>query len=682
MQAHALASPTGLTFAAPRVDDPTFNEWTGMPDEQREEIKALLILLARAGTSPRISTYFKEQALYAQRPGWSAVSLKRKWLAYRAARGDWRSLRDLRKISTTDRQLGLSATFLDHWQSLVIKNQRKTRPAHRALLRQLAQWRSGNSASAIPGYEIPPPDDPATGVPHGWHYRNLLRHQPDEWTLKAARIGRSAADANRVKVPTTRAGLLCGQFYLFDDLWHDIHVSHQGQLVRPLQLGAVDLASAKLVRYGMRPRLERADGTHDQIKEREMRFIVAAVLACDGYRTDEIGTTLVVEHGTAAISETMEAALRDHLGVTVDRSGILGPSGWAGQYDGRSKGNFRFKAALESLHNLIHNETAALPAPSGKDRDHAPEQTHGIKRYHDALVAAMAALPPEKAALLRLPALTWRQFDDILARIYDSINARRDHRLEGWAECGHEMIEWLVGDTWLSQRSLLASPVSSALSLSLSEVPSRVVRLSPSEVWKAGSAGLRRLSHAGAAVLLGPDLARERSVTAGLIEFEDADIGAGKHAYLARATTPMGNTVSLRDGERYACLANPFAPDHLLVLDAKGGFIGACKRWDRIRRDDVEGLHRKMGEVAHLEKERLTELARIGAKDTRDRIALHEHNARILTGEDPHATAAQRRLERAADSADLTDDDRTLFNPPDSDEPPHFSADEISDLLS
>jgi hypothetical protein len=82
--------------------------------------------------------------------------------------------------------------------------------------------------------------------------------------------------------------------------------------------------------------------------------------------------------------------------IKVERGGMQGAAAHAGQYAGRSKGNFRIKAALESLGNLIHNEMAFLPGQTGKDRQHAPEQLHGLLKHNDALL--LGALADFRAA--------------------------------------------------------------------------------------------------------------------------------------------------------------------------------------------------------------------------------------------------------------------------------------------
>src|ERR1700686_913306 len=95
-----------------------------------------------------------------------------------------------------------------------------------------------------------------TGYPLGWSERNLARFAPSETELTAARQGRSAAAAHRPLVYTTRRNLYVGQFFLFDDIWHDhfVNLLDTRQTGRPLEFHALDLASAYKISWGMRVR--------------------------------------------------------------------------------------------------------------------------------------------------------------------------------------------------------------------------------------------------------------------------------------------------------------------------------------------------------------------------------------------------------------------------------------------
>jgi hypothetical protein len=222
--------------------------------------------------------------------------------------------------------------------------------------------------------------NPETGYPRGWTERNLARYAPDELELAAARQGRSATDAKRSLVYTTRRDLYVGQYFLFDDIWHDHYCNLLAtrQTGRPLEFHGLDLASAYKMCWGMRLRREVADEKNGGTKMESLKWKTfvscsPAFFFTHGYNPR--GTTLVVEHATTAIDERVERCSRSRRAalIKVERGGMQGAAGHAGQYAGRAKGNFRIKAALESLGNLIHNEFA----DSFQDK---PERTASTRR--------------------------------------------------------------------------------------------------------------------------------------------------------------------------------------------------------------------------------------------------------------------------------------------------------------
>ena len=91
---------------------------------------------------------------------------------------DFRSLINRAKIPE---RRNLPAEFIEFWRSLCERNQRKCKPAHRALV---AAWRSG---AAIPGYEGT--DQPRHEIPAGWDYSNLMRYRPAKFELATMRQG-------------------------------------------------------------------------------------------------------------------------------------------------------------------------------------------------------------------------------------------------------------------------------------------------------------------------------------------------------------------------------------------------------------------------------------------------------------------------------------------------------------
>ncbi len=491
----------------------------------------------------------------------------------------------------------LPEAFLQEWKRRCEANQRKCKPAHRALLAQWQRWWRGDRRAALPGYSECPPPGTTGKHPDGWSYENLMRHAPPAYDLKAARVGRSAARAMLPLVYTTRADLWVGSHYMFDDLWHDhmVNVLDTAKTGRPLEFGAFDLYSACKFAWGMRVRVEGADGRMQGLKEDMMRMLVAKVLGQDGFSPR--GTVLVVEHGTAAIREELEKLLHDLSGgrITVTRSGMDGGGDALGIYAGRGRGNFRLKAAYESLHGLVHNEFADLPGQTGRNVELRPEALHGLLKHNDALVAAFAGLAlerPDLAALLRMPLLEFSQFLALTMDVYGRINQRVDHRIEGWG---------------------------ANVCCDLRNGVYHVRRLSPQEVWQRGRGALQRLAPEAVALILGPDLGEERHVRGPRFELMCKEVSPDPIIF---------NTVTVPPG-KYRAVFNPFQPDRVFFFNARGGLVAEARRVFRISRLDPEALRRAMGEAAHTEAVALGPLRERGALALQQRLEDARHNAAV-----------------------------------------------------
>ena len=276
--------------------------------------------------------------LIAQQRGVSHQTARRKYDSWNA--NGWRGLVNRAKAPE---KRGLNRDVIQHWQSLCEQNARKCKPAYDTLM---CQWHSGEP---IPG--IPAGTDRSV-LPRGLGYDNLMRHAPTKWDLNAARIGSKAADDFRPKVFTTREGLHVNEFIMFDDVWHDLDVVKIGhkEEMRLLQLHALDVLSGDQFARGIKPRLTDPE-TQKRVNltENEMLYLVAHVLSDIGFY--RCGCTLMVENGTAALSAALEDLLAKISGglIKVKRANIDRASAFAGQYCGAAKGNFRFKAAIESF---------------------------------------------------------------------------------------------------------------------------------------------------------------------------------------------------------------------------------------------------------------------------------------------------------------------------------------------
>ncbi len=541
--------------------------------------------------------------------GISYERTRAKFYAWLRADKDWRVCVNWAKAGRPSETV--NEEFLAWFLNLAGKHQRNTMAAWRVFARS---WKNGE---AVPGLDN---SLPRHRIPDSCSYKNLSRHLEKKKTaLTAMRRGLGAAKPLMPMVFTSRANLWVGGQKFIDDVWHDNFVTFNGQLVRVLQLSVQDCFSGAVTSWGCKPRWEKADGSHDQLKESYARLVLASDLYDHGYSPR--GTTIFAEHGTAAVSELVERILARYTTVggrpliTVERSGITGEQqALLGIGKGKGKGNFRHKSHLESLHNLFHNELQALPAQTGKDVDHRPEFTHGqLREESDLLRVAkwFQRVAPHRVAMLQPRLLQYHsQFLPLLAATFDAINRRGEdpdiwtHELQGWHEAGHVIAELRFSaetDQWLDSNALdRMEPAAREAFLALARTRGDLLRdrkLSPKEVWTPGRKQLVKLPDIAIAEMLGEDFAREERVKGSYFTFQDADLAPEPLRFEARIARPDGREEEL-DGDTFKLLVNPFNLSAVFVHDAKGRFLGTARRDVRANRADTEALEEKFKRVA------------------------------------------------------------------------------------
>jgi hypothetical protein len=128
----------------------------------------------------------------------------------------------------------------------------------------------------------------------------------------------------------------------------------------------------------------------------------------------------------------------------------------------------------------------------------------------------------------------------------------------------------------------------------------------------------------------------------------------------------------LQPGEKFMTFANPFDLSQLIVCDAQCAFLGLAPRWETVRKDDIEGLHRAMGAAAKMEKKLLEPVARRGAEVTKQRMADAQWNAQVLSGAPMTEEVSSARVSQA---------DLAAVNANDEDADYQISAEEIASVL-
>lgn len=548
----------------------------------------------------------------------------------------WQTLVDRRTLVSHEGEARTSSpAFRNFLSELAAKHKRSFKTAFVDDL--VRRWRNGEN---IPGYEglNYKPNMP---IPTGWSYDNLRRKLPDKREMTITRQGIRAAANMLPTALSTRAGSYPCSHVIFDDVWLDCLAwgpapNGRVQLGRPLQIGALDYASGKRLCWGTRLRTMEESGKHLQLTHNEMLFVLCDFLHRVGYSPR--GTVLLVEHGTAAITEAEEERLLTITNglVRVERSGIVGASQPGSAYDGRALGNYRFKTWLESWHSLLHNRMDDQPLHTGHNRTE-PETLFGLRRAQEALLRGInkGKIPAEIAAQISHYAPHMIELADTLAMVVNGINHRTDHALEGWEEMGYYTEEYCLDGTHWAKPESIPTAILPAVRAQALQTPSiaRRRRLSPAEVWDHETTRpentLIRLSAAECCAILGVEMAFPLTQKGGYFSLPAGKRHYANLLYESTVVTPWGQTKELPFGGKYQGVLNPLA-ETLFVLDEKGRCLGEAPRAHRFARTDEAAAQAAMGRVA----QRSTAIAegidmRLAPKIAAEQAQI-DYNAKIL----------------------------------------------------
>lgn len=502
---------------------------------------------------------------------------------------------------------------------------------------------------------------PIDYVPRGWDYTSFWRHRPTKFEMKAVTVGRGAAKKFRPDVMTTRVGSHVGQAIFIDDLWHDQLVNVLGvnkSAHWPLELAAIDFTSGCKFAWGFKPEIETDSGTRERIRNRETLFFLAYILTRFGWHPD--GTTIFVEHGSTGVDTGVEEQIKTWTGgrVLFDRSGIQREEAFAGLYEGRGKGNPDFKALLEGSHSYFQNATAHLPGRKGKDWNSTPAGLDKMVAHNRNLIAAMAALPPELARQILLPIPQFSRWQAAVNEIYDRVNNRDQHDIEGWAAIGFVTTQYRITPAsreWIDEREFLALPATtqallhSAVASNPGEL-SRCRKLSPQEVWNAGSQNWPKLPAWCVPQLLGAELgAPVRVDDSHEIRFPGGDI------YEAEALTSKNRMEQLQPGDCFLGHVLPAMPQFLVLSREDGGFVGVAKRRERVAKFDEAALNEQIRDLCRKEAELLKPVARRGRAVQEQIREDREWNIAILetaAGQSAAAAPVAKSQQAEVDSID------------------------------
>ena len=347
-------------------------------------------------------------------------------------------------------------------------------------------WQAGrNPADAIPGYETCPPAMPATGYPLGWSYDGIRKLRPRPVERAITKHGRKEASKFQPPILTTRCGSAVLSRLLFDDQDYDnllsdgfLAIAGIDTVSRPVGFNCVDFYTGLHVDHHLRIMYKDPDDKKNKtLSRKEAVWFIIKQLQNHGWREDDLGTEIIVEHGgmnswaaEALISLGGHHSFDDALYALsggkcyVNRSGKFeGPVFADMCFRCQSTGNFRFKTWIESAFRLVRTYMQALPGPTGSHaRINKREEIYGIKIADEKLLTAIHDCPDRsiqeflvenfRRELLDLPT-----FSHLIWSVYRAINLSSGRKLEGWKRCGFHMTMWRINENstqWFAESEL------------------------------------------------------------------------------------------------------------------------------------------------------------------------------------------------------------------------------------
>jgi len=548
--------------------------------------------------------------------------------------------------------------FVEHWQTLVLENRRKIRPAWRDVYLQMRGFMP-SAGEPCPWSERNPPP--------GWSFRNLLKFKPSEFAMVAAHHGMAEAKSRfGLTVSKTRVGLACCQVIEFDDMWYEHSVMFPGnkEPQRVVEFAAIDVLTGHVVCYLPKPIRERFDGTRETLKAAWAKYVYHYVLAVSGLPPERV--VLVGERGTTKADGEFEAALKlinawreaQGHGPVEWRTGALANAPLAkGLHDGAAKGNPRAKPHIEQMHATLKNSIGHVIGEIGGGRGVQPEETGAMvaeaKRL--AALAVISNLPVDK---VQTPFLSWSAYADVIDRAHRQMDERADHNLEGWEECGFVKGEFRLKAeaSWRAVKAIKdmtpeeAGAVSALVKAGMAEY--REVRLSPREAWEKSKGVLKPVPEYLAPMILGSELCCTAKVSNNQqLVYKDPNVGTR----LTVAAIAGGKL--LARGAVYRVWVNPLDGGKAYVCDLQGHFLGTAKVLQAVRADATpEELAAQLGLRQRVLSDEARRLAPIARRRQAEANARAAHNLAAFGLEVPATDRDMLPLDRAsADAPDAGD---------------------------
>ncbi|NQT93792.1 MAG: hypothetical protein HQ559_13615, partial [Lentisphaerae bacterium] len=433
--------------------------------------------------------------------------------------------------------------------------------------------------------------------------------------------------------------------------------------------------------------------TREHLREDYTRYLLADVMVNKGYCPQ--GLLVCGEKGTAKLPDDLMHTLHKWGGDSIEfeAGGVQDTPLAKGLYGGRGKGNPQFKAAVESAHNLAKNEMALLPGQKGADPEHAPEDLPTRIRHDKQLMKICHALVRERPQLceqLRGLFPPYYQYMEAVSLIYDRIDNRTDHHLQGFEEVGFTKAMWRLhgGDAWKPESMLdEMEPADAenirAIILRDPRKFSDLAVMSPAEALEhcRQTFELVRFPEAAVPDILGRSLGDIAPVAEDdTIHIKDKYIVGKVHPVAPIVRTIDNRKMLLSRGTKWLVHINPFNSRVAYISHEDGRYIGKAPVIVGGSRIDREAYRRNLKILSSVKAQEAKRLAPLADQRIQELYAIAAHDVEVITGGNPvHDAQAQEELQESVARVRITDDDREAAGYREQDEPMDMA--EISELL-
>lgn len=564
---------------------------------------------------------------------------------------------------TAERALTLPTETLDHWRAGCIGNDKRgMRESWET--RIIGALRAGKEVPGIGTWKqlfatMHPFAQMPTACP--WHIHNaprglsLSNFRRFKLPKSVELLGKKGQFAMWSELPEVRIDLTqleVLRWIVFDDHRIDAYcVVEDGrggfQTVEMWGVFAMDVATRRVLAFGLRPRINRDDGKAMGITRADVQHLIAHIFARYGMPMD-YDMTLIVENAAAAITTETETMLARVSGgrIKVKRSGMHSSDALISGFPDRW-GNFRGKAWLESWFNPFDIAMGCVKGQMGSDYWAKPGRTDSQRRVAERMTAIMPHLTDEQREKLTLPFEWAGDMHQLVKAAVDAVDARTDHdcvgftpvrffRWDALTDHAPKPLDYALADVHGTRRELelFAQSPAELQNLWLSYGHTRVE--SPMEKFERLYQGGRRFMRVAEETYLHLMLNESARGKAGEPltykggDVLDVEVKQGTRKALVRFT---GKTHELSLGQevRVAYMSDNLEAG-IFIVDEHGRQLGRMAHSADPTHDDVEGLQRSMGVQLKAYGEVQTHLRKTLLKPAvmREQIAQIETNLSVL----------------------------------------------------